>query len=165
MLFSLFVEVNDTCCAFPVELLNESMDYGPSELLSSLPSGVKTDEYVGLYSLRSVLWGQEPEFNDRNVFHLLRFKGEKGKSMAFVVDEYSSLEEAIVQSVDSYIATLPGIQGATVRKDGSVGLVLNPEKIIEQASRSRPFAFVKLKERDDSKDGNFTDYLKIAKAS
>ena len=85
--------------------------------------------------------------------------------MGFLVDEYSSIEEAIVQSVDSYIAALPGIQGATIRKDGSVGLVLNPESIIDHAIKAKPFAWVKVKEKVQAPDVNLSDFLDFSKSA
>lgn len=162
VLFSLFIEVNQTCCALPVELVNESLDFNPAELLTSMPSGANPEGYVSLFSLRSLLWGLPEEAGSRKSYHALRFKDDKGKNFAFIVDEYSSIEEAIVQSVDSYIAALPGIQGATIRKDGSVGLVLNPDNIMELAARAKPFAFVKLKEKEVKEDVTLTDFLGFA---
>ncbi len=148
VLFSLFVEVNQTYCAIPVEQVNESVDYFPSELLPQPPEGADPEKYIALYSLRSLLWRDEEEEEEggRLAYHALRFKEDRGRKMAFVVDSYSSIEEAIVQAVDSYIAALPGIQGATIRKDGSVGLVLNTESIVEHALRAKPFAYVKVRE-------------------
>jgi len=164
VLFSLFVEVNQTCCAIPVEQVNESMDFNPAELLGSLPEGGDPSQYTALYSLRSLLWGQNEEAGARKSYHALRFKDSKSQNMAFIVDEYSSIEEAIVQSVDSYIASLPGIQGATIRKDGSVGLVLNPDSIVEHALRARPFAYVKVKEAEEKEEITLTDFLGFAQA-
>jgi chemotaxis protein histidine kinase CheA len=86
-------------------------------------------------------------------------------NMAFIVDEYSSIEEAIVQSVDSYVAALPGIQGATIRKDGSVGLVLNPDSIVEHALKAKPFAYVKVKVAEETEEVTLTDFLGLSKAS
>jgi two-component system chemotaxis sensor kinase CheA len=164
VLFSLFLEVNNTCCALPVDQVNESMDFSPGELLSSPPEGANPEKFVALYSLKSLLWGQPEEPGARSIYHALKFKDPKGQSFAFIVDDYSSIEEAIVQSVDSYIAALPGIQGATVRKDGSVGLVLNPESIVELALKTKPFAFAKLKEKEAEKEANLSDFLDMAKA-
>jgi two-component system chemotaxis sensor kinase CheA len=159
VLFSLFVDVNQTCCALPVEQVNESMDFNPAELLASAPVGADPKEYIALHSLRSLLWGIPEESGNRGSYHALRFKDEKGRQMAFIVDEYSSIEEAIVQSVDSYIAALPGIQGATIRKDGSIGLVLNPDSIMEHASRAKPFAYVREKVREEKEEVTLTDFL------
>ncbi|MGZ3731819.1 MAG: chemotaxis protein CheA, partial [Bdellovibrionota bacterium] len=164
VLFSLFVEVNKTCCALPVEQVNESIDFNPAELLGSFPEGGDPSQYIALYSLRSLLWGQTEEVGGRKSYHALRFKDSKGQNMAFIVDEYSSIEEAIVQSVDSYIATLPGIQGATIRKDGSVGLVLNPDSIVEHALKARPFAYVKVKVAEEKEEVTLTDFLGFAQA-
>jgi len=160
VLFSLFVDINNTCCALPVGDVNESMDYSAADLLIREPTGAAPGSYLALYSLKTLLWGQNEEGGmTRKKYHALKFRDPKGQHMAFLVDEYSSIEEAIVQSVDSYIAALPGIQGATIRKDGSVGLVLNPDSIIEHAQKAEPFAWVMVKEKEVADEVTLTDFL------
>jgi two-component system, chemotaxis family, sensor kinase CheA len=164
VLFSLFVEVNGTPCALPVTQVNESIDYFPRELLASVPKDARPGEYLAVFSLKSLLWG-EPEIpGDRSVYHVLRFKESRGRNLAFIVDDYTSIEEAVVQSVDSYIAAMPGIQGATVRKDGTVGIVLNTESIVELALKSRPLAFVKVREKVEVDTSNLSEFLELAKS-
>lgn len=142
VLFSLFLEVGPTKCAVPVEQIDESMDYFPGEIVRAVPEGEDASEYMALYSVRNLLWQDETDFGlQRRCFHTLRFKDDPSK--AFIVEEFASIEEAVVQSVDSYIAALPGLQGATIRKDGSVALVLNPQAISEIASRALPIGYVK----------------------
>ena len=142
VLFSLFLEVGPTKCAVPVEQIDESMDYFPGEIVRAVPEGEDASEYMALYSVRNLLWQDESDFGlQRRCFHTLRFKDDPSK--AFIVEEFASIEEAVVQSVDSYIAALPGLQGATIRKDGSVALVLNPQAISEIASRALPIGYVK----------------------
>jgi two-component system chemotaxis sensor kinase CheA len=166
VIFSLFVDVNSTCCALPVEQVNESMDFAPGELLGSIPIDDENPAgFTALYSLRSLLWGLPEVAGSRKSYHAIRFKDSKGQNMAFIVDEYSSIEEAIVQSVDSYVAALPGIQGATIRKDGSVGLVLNPDSIVEHALKAKPFAYVKIIAAEEKEEVTLTDFLGFSKAS
>ena len=165
VLFSLFVEINETCCALPLDLVNESLDYSAQELLSEIPQGQPSENYLAIYSLRSLIWKEEEVLDGRKSYHALRFKDARGKHLAFLVDQYLSLEEAIVQSVDSYIASLPGIQGATLRKDGSVSIVLNPDTIIDHALKARPFAYAKIKEIEEKEEVTLTDFLGLSKAS
>jgi two-component system chemotaxis sensor kinase CheA len=142
VLFSLFLEVGPTKCAVPVEQIDESMDYFPGEIVRAVPEGEDASEYMALFSVRNLLWQDETDLGlQRRCFHTLRFKDDPSK--AFIVEEFASIEEAVVQSVDSYIAALPGLQGATIRKDGSVALVLNPQAISEIASRALPIGYVK----------------------
>lgn len=162
VLFSLFVEINGTNCAFPVDQIDESIDYGSTELLDHIPEGEDPKKFLALYSLRSLLWKQPEETSRKGNFHVLRFKEAKAEGLAFLVDDFSSIEEAIVQSVDSYIAALPGIQGASVRKDGSVALVLNTQTIVEAALQAKPFAYVKVKEKAAIDDASLTDFLNFA---
>lgn len=142
VLFSLFIQVGETACSIPVEQIDESMDYFPGELLERVPDDEDPADFLALYSIRNLLWGDEGQSVDsRRAFHTLRFKEHAGR--AFIVEEFASIEEAIVQSVDSYIAALPGLQGATIRKDGSVALVLNPQAINEIADKMQPLAYVR----------------------
>ena len=142
VLFSLFIQVGETNCSIPVEQIDESMDYFPGELLGRVPDDEDPADFLALYSIRNLLWGDEGQSVDsRRAFHTLRFK--ENACRAFIVEEFASIEEAIVQSVDSYIAALPGLQGATIRKDGSVALVLNPQAINEIADKMQPLAYVR----------------------
>jgi two-component system chemotaxis sensor kinase CheA len=142
VLFSLFLEVGQTPCAVPVDQVDESMDYFAGELLREIPPGAAEEDYLALYSVRALLFQDETESRlQRRSFHTLRFK--ESATRAFIVEEFASIEEAVVQAVDSYIAGLPGLQGATIRKDGSVALVLNPQAINALANRSLPFGYVK----------------------
>lgn len=162
VLFSLFVDINGTNCAFPVDQIDESLDYAPAELLDHIPEGEDPKKYLALHSLRSLLWKQPEDASRLKSFHVLRFKEAKAEGMGFLVDDFSSIEEAVVQSVDSYIAALPGIQGASVRKDGSVALVLNTQTIVEAAASAKPFAYVKVKEKTVVEDTGLTDFLNFA---
>lgn len=164
VLFSLFVDINGITCAFPVEQIDESLDYTPAELLDHIPEGGNPEKFMALYSLRELMWKQPEDLSGKRQLHVLRFK-EGGKNAAFIVDDFSSIEEAIVQSVDSYIAALPGIQGASMRKDGSVALVLNTDNLSELAASAKPFAFVKVKEKEAVEDASLSDFLDFANSA
>ncbi len=141
VIFSLFVDVGGTCCALPVDQIDESMDYQASELLENIPTGASESDYLRVFSLQNLFW--EKTMDKQPSYHMIRLKNLH--HCAFIVDSFVSIEEAIVQSVDSYVSALPGIQGATVRKDGSVALMLNVENIMEYASRYQPMAYVRRK--------------------
>ncbi|RYZ98995.1 MAG: hypothetical protein EOP11_19985, partial [Proteobacteria bacterium] len=147
VIFSLFLEVGSAPCAVPVDQVDESMDYFPSEILREVPAGSSPEEYLALYSVRALLFKDETETSlQRRSFHTLRFKDCDAR--AFIVEEFASIEEAVVQAVDSYIAALPGLQGATILKDGSVALVLNPQAINALANHSLPLGYVKKRVRE-----------------
>jgi two-component system chemotaxis sensor kinase CheA len=141
VLYSLFLDVGGVSCAFPMDQMEESLDYSSMEVLAEIPAGEAKESYCSLFHLGAVLWGQELPPSASRVYHSLRIKGFP--AMVFAVDGLQSIQEAIVQSVDSYIAALPGIQGATVRKDGSVSLVLNSRSIVELAKKAKPLGYVK----------------------
>jgi chemotaxis protein histidine kinase CheA len=122
--------------------VDESIDYTSEELLAEVPAGESADDYYKIFSLKNLLWEKDAK-PKKTVHHIIRIRDSKAGNCAFIVDEYQSTQEAIVQSVDSYIAAMPGIQGATVRKDGTVALVLNSRSIVDLAQKAKPLAYAK----------------------
>jgi two-component system, chemotaxis family, sensor kinase CheA len=143
VLLSLFVDINGSACAVPLDQVDDSCDYRRQELLLEMPKR-QPEKHLSLFSLSELLWGKKID-DDIGHFHILRFKGYE--DIGFIVEEFLSIEEALVQSVDSYIAALPGVQGATIRKDGTVSLVLNTEAIVGLAQKAKPFAFARKREK------------------
>ncbi len=166
VIFSLYVKLGNTHCALPVSQIEESIDYQSHELLASIPSGEDPKEYYKIFSLRSLLWG-EPVDTKRKVFHTIRFKDDQNRPFAFLVDDFLSIEEAIVQSVDSYVSALPGIQGATIQKDGSVALVMNTESIMDHAATSEgTFAYVKKRKAVEVEtSAGLSDFLDLSRSA
>jgi two-component system, chemotaxis family, sensor kinase CheA len=160
VLFSLFVDISGSNCAIPMSQIDESMDYAASELLERIPEGEDPMGFLKVHSLRQLLWGTRPDWRERKTFHTIRFKETNGEQHAFIVDDFLSIEEAIVQSVDSYVSAV-GLQGATVRKDGSVALVLNSENVVKLAQEAPVFAFVKKREliSVNQAEANLADFL------
>lgn len=142
VLYSLFLDVGGVNCALPVDQMDESIDYTTDELYAEIPGGDNPDDYYKIYSLKNLIWEKEVKLT-KYTHHVIRIRDSKAGNCAFIVDEYHSTEEAIVQSVDSYIAAMPGIQGATVRKDGTVSLVLNSRSIVDLALKAKPFAYAR----------------------
>ncbi|MCO5143561.1 MAG: ATP-binding protein [Oligoflexia bacterium] len=164
VMFSLFVEISDSCYGIPVEQIDESIDYNAGEFLNEIPQGSDPSKFMEVYSIRSLLWGQQEDAK-KSLLHTLKFKAKSGENKLFLVDEFLSIEDAIVQSLDSYIAAMPGLQGATVRKDGSVATILNPDSLLDIASKVKPFAFVPVKEKDKTEDVNLADFLGFSDGS
>lgn len=166
VIFSLFVRLENTNCALPVSQIEESIDYQSQELLASIPEGEDPNEYYRVHSLRSLLWG-EPVNTKRKIFHTLRFKDDQNRPFAFLVDDFLSIEEAIVQSVDSYVSALPGIQGATIQKDGSVALVMNTDSILDHAaSCEAAFAYVKKRKAVEVEaNAGLSDFLDLSRSA
>lgn len=155
VMYSLFIEVNNSPCAIPLDQVEESCDYKRTELTAELPKR-EPDKHMGLYSLSQLLWGKNPSSAEQ-CFHVLRFKGYD--NIGFIVDDFLSIEEALVQSVDSYIAALPGVQGATIRKDGTVSLVLNTEVLVALTKKVRPLAYAKRREKIPIDEAAMARYL------
>lgn len=163
VMFSLFLQVRDSICAIPMQEVDESVDYFPQELMETIPEGEDKSKYVTIYSLSEILWGERSgTVSSEGVFHTVRFKDEKNRGHIFLVEEFQSIEEAVVQSLDSYISALPGLQGGTLRKDGSVALVLNPDSLMELSTKAKPFAYAKRKAAFQQEGDSLSDFLGIS---
>lgn len=165
VMYLVFVEVDGVPCAMPVEQVEESFDFQADTLLNEIPAGEDQKNYLALYSVRSLVWGDHSDLRARGRFHVLRLSGKGAKGFGFVVESYNSIEDSVVQSVDSYIAALPGIQGGTVRKDGSVSLVLSPSRLVDLAKKAKPLAYVKIPEKVKNAEQNLSDFLQMANGS
>jgi two-component system chemotaxis sensor kinase CheA len=164
VMYLVFVEVAGISCAVPVDQVEESFDFFATEFKNTVPEGEDPNGYLALYSVRALMWG-DGEFPARERFHVLRAAGRGAKNMGFVVEEYHSIEDAVVQSVDSYIAALPGVQGGTVTKDGGVAIVLNPTRLVELAKKAQPVAYVKIPEKTKNVQQNLSEFLELASAN
>lgn len=163
VMFSLFLQVRDSICAIPMQQVDESVDYLPGELMENIPEGEDKSKYVTIFSLNELLWGERHgELGAEGVYHTVRFKDEKNRGHIFLVEEFQSIEEAVVQSLDSYISALPGLQGGTLRKDGSVALVLNPDSLLDLTTKAKPFAYAKRKAAFQQEGDSLSDFLGIS---
>ncbi len=157
VMYLVFVSVGGVQCAVPVEQVEESYDFFPSEFIARVPEGENAAAYLPLYSVRSLMWGGDESVKPER-FHVLRVSG-RGMRVGFIVDDYESIEDAVVQSVDSFVAALPAVQGGTVRKDGSVSLVINPTRLLDLAKRALPVAYVKIPEKAKQVQKNLSEFL------
>ena len=148
VMFSLFFKLHDVLCALPMDEIEESFGFKLEEILDQVPENENPVQYLKLISIKEMLWDRSEDEENRTSYQVIRLRDSTGNMFGFVVDEFSAIEEAVIQSVDSYIAALPGIQGATVRKDGSVAIMLNVTSVIDLAHRWNPIGYAKIPEKD-----------------
>lgn len=163
VLMSLVVRIRHTSCAVSLDQVDESIDYKKSEVFRDQQEPTSGDNSLSLYSLSELLWHTPQE--EAGAYHVLRFKSKTGSQFGFIVDDFTSIEDALIQSVDSYIAAMPGVQGATIRKDGKVAIVLNVDSILELASMNHPMGYVRIREKNTNQSqALLSDFLNIGKA-
>jgi len=56
-----------------------------------------------------------------------------GRRMGLVVDAFVKRQEMVIKPLASYLASLPGISGASIMGDGGVVLILDPAELITLA--------------------------------
>jgi len=53
--------------------------------------------------------------------------------MGIIVDSFMRRQEMVIKPLASYLASLPGISGASVMGDGGVVLILDPSELMALA--------------------------------
>lgn len=155
----LFVYVGDVCCAVPLSQMEESIQIGKGELFSRPPRRLNSgEETMAVYSMQDLLWGKFQINPGTKTLSAVRVRRKDGKLIALIVDEFSIMEETIIHSVDSYVSSIPGIQGGVIRRDGSVSLALSIETLLETTFEKTPLAFAVSRER---KRAEITDLKKL----
>jgi len=56
-----------------------------------------------------------------------------GRRMGLVVDAFVKRQEMVIKPLAPYLASLPGISGASIMGDGGVVLILDPAELITLA--------------------------------
>lgn len=140
----LYVLVGDFCYSVPLQQVSESLMVTGTSLHKIMPDlpGDSSNVVLPIYFLESLLWNHGQEFTNLENISVLRVRAPNNDEYGLVVDRFSFMEEAVIQSVDSYISSIPGIQGGIIRKDGTVTVALNLDGLHEEIKRKRPSAYV-----------------------
>jgi len=56
-----------------------------------------------------------------------------GRRMGLIVDAFVKRQEMVIKPLAPYLASLPGISGASIMGDGAVVLILDPAELISLA--------------------------------
>lgn len=65
---------------------------------------------------------------------LLVVVGEGNRRTAFMVDELLGQHQFVVKALTGHVASTPGIAGGAILSDGGVGLILDPENLLDETS-------------------------------
>ena len=56
-----------------------------------------------------------------------------GRRMGIIVDAFVRRQEVVIKPLAPYLASLPGISGASIMGDGGVVLILDPAELLQLA--------------------------------
>ncbi len=56
-----------------------------------------------------------------------------GRRMGIIVDTFVRRQEVVIKPLAPYLASLPGISGASIMGDGGVVLILDPAELLQLA--------------------------------
>jgi chemotaxis protein histidine kinase CheA len=56
-----------------------------------------------------------------------------GRRMGIIVDGFVRRQEVVIKPLAPYLASLPGISGASIMGDGGVVLILDPAELLQLA--------------------------------
>ncbi|HPS68397.1 MAG TPA: chemotaxis protein CheA [Holophaga sp.] len=93
-------------------------------------------EVLGISSLRELLQfrdarGQEPRETGADLPVVV--VSTQGRRMGIIVDSFMRRQEMVIKPLAPYLASLPGISGASVMGDGGVVLILDPAELMALA--------------------------------
>lgn len=91
-------------------------------------------EVLGVTRLRELLqFRDDVELIDSNVDLPVVVLSAGGRRMGLIVDAFIRRQEMVIKPLAPYLASLPGISGASIMGDGGVVLILDPVELITLA--------------------------------
>jgi len=109
----------------------------PTETLSHLTRRKAIDlrgEVLGVSRLRELLQFRDAvDAHDANTDLPVVVLSAGGRRMGLIVDAFIRRQEMVIKPLAPYLASLPGISGASIMGDGGVVLILDPVELITLA--------------------------------
>lgn len=90
-------------------------------------------EVLGVTRLRELLQFQETDEDLEGEELPVVVLSAGGRRMGLIVDAFMRRQEMVIKPLASYLASLPGISGASVMGDGGVVLILDPAELLALA--------------------------------
>ena len=149
----LYAYASEVCYAIPLHQVDESLTIQRGQLHKKRPKPKELQEVFPVFSLNDLLWEQFSVPANSPALNALKVRGKDGSTYGLLVDRFSYMEEAIIHSVDSYISSIPGIQGGVIRKDGSVTVSLNLDGLYDRVASRKPLGWAMVPVTVVSTDG------------
>ena len=132
---ALLVKSGGQVFAFPGTSVEETLIIPPESVahLTSRQAINLRGEVLGVSHLRHLLQGEatgvDPGTDGLSVVVI----SAAGRRLGIVVDAFVRRQEVVIKPLAPYLASLPGISGASIMGDGGVVLILDPAELLQLA--------------------------------
>jgi two-component system chemotaxis sensor kinase CheA len=132
---ALLVKSGNQVFALPGTAVEETLIV-PPETISHLTSRQAINlrgEVLGVCRLKHLLKSASPESADESDGLSVVVVSAAGRRMGIIVDSFVRRQEVVIKPLAPYLASLPGISGASIMGDGGVVLILDPAELLQLA--------------------------------
>ena len=133
---ALLVKSGGQVFALPGTAVEETLIV-PADRVSHLTRRLAIDlrgEVLGVSRLKTLLRseGRSAASDDRDGLSVV-VVSSAGRRMGIIVDTFVRRQEVVIKPLAPYLASLPGISGASIMGDGGVVLILDPAELLQLA--------------------------------
>jgi len=132
---ALLVKSGNQVFALPGTAVEETLIV-PPESVSHLTSRQAINlrgEVLGVCRLKHLLKSTSPDSADESDGLSVVVVSAAGRRMGIIVDTFVRRQEVVIKPLAPYLASLPGISGASIMGDGGVVLILDPAELLQLA--------------------------------
>ncbi len=132
---ALLVKSGNQVFAIPGTAVEETLIV-PPESVSHLTSRQAINlrgEVLGVCRLKQLLKSSAPDAADESDGLSVVVVSAAGRRMGIIVDTFVRRQEVVIKPLAPYLASLPGISGASIMGDGGVVLILDPAELLQLA--------------------------------
>jgi chemosensory pili system protein ChpA (sensor histidine kinase/response regulator) len=132
---ALLVKSGNQVFALPGTAVEETLIV-PPESVSHLTSRQAINlrgEVLGVCRLKHLLKSASPDSADESDGLSVVVVSAAGRRMGIIVDTFVRRQEVVIKPLAPYLASLPGISGASIMGDGGVVLILDPAELLQLA--------------------------------
>ncbi|HEX9009022.1 MAG TPA: chemotaxis protein CheA [Holophagaceae bacterium] len=133
---ALLVKSGGQVFALPGTAVEETLIV-PADRVSHLTRRLAIDlrgEVLGVARLRTLLRSEQGDLSAEESDGLsVVVVSSAGRRMGIIVDTFVRRQEVVIKPLAPYLASLPGISGASIMGDGGVVLILDPAELLQLA--------------------------------
>jgi len=133
---ALLVKSGNQIFALPGTSVEETLIVPPDSIshLTSRQAINLRGEVLGVCRLKHLLKSAAPDNPADEVDgHSVVVVSAAGRRMGIIVDAFVRRQEVVIKPLAPYLASLPGISGASIMGDGGVVLILDPAELLQLA--------------------------------
>jgi two-component system chemotaxis sensor kinase CheA len=133
---ALLVKSGNQVFALPGTAVEETLIVPPDSIshLTSRQAINLRGEVLGVCRLKQLLKSAAPDNPADEVDgHSVVVVSAAGRRMGIIVDSFVRRQEVVIKPLAPYLASLPGISGASIMGDGGVVLILDPAELLQLA--------------------------------